>query len=94
MTAGQLYVFAGPNGAGKSTFAASMVPQGTPIFDGDKKFAELKGFFYDLDESRIWTSTMKFISRSGKRKEFKKKAMRPSKQIFVIRMLLNPLSNS
>ncbi|MET3978430.1 putative ABC-type ATPase [Mucilaginibacter sp. UYP25] len=56
MTAPQLYVFAGPNGAGKSTFAASMVPQGTPIFDGDKKFADLKAFFYDLDESLIWLS--------------------------------------
>ncbi|GGH17016.1 hypothetical protein [Mucilaginibacter phyllosphaerae] len=56
MTARQLYVFAGPNGAGKSTFAATMVPQGTPIFDGDKKFAELKAFFYDLEESKIWTS--------------------------------------
>lgn len=56
MAARQLYVFAGPNGAGKSTFAATMVPKGTPIFDGDKKFAELKTFFYDLDESRIWLS--------------------------------------
>ena len=56
MAARQLYVFAGPNGAGKSTFAASMIPENTPIFDGDKKFAELKAFFYDLDESYIWLS--------------------------------------
>ncbi|OOQ58524.1 zeta toxin family protein [Mucilaginibacter pedocola] len=56
MATPQLYVFAGPNGAGKSTFATSMIPSGTPIFDGDKKFAELKSFFYDLDESKIWLS--------------------------------------
>lgn len=52
----QLYVFAGPNGAGKSTFAASMLPPFTPIFDGDKKFKQLKAFFYDLDEADIWRS--------------------------------------
>ncbi|RFZ91911.1 hypothetical protein D0C36_10705 [Mucilaginibacter conchicola] len=56
MAARQLYVFAGPNGAGKSQLSASMLPPGTPVFDGDKKFAELKAIFYDLDEARLWTS--------------------------------------
>ena len=74
MAGRQLYVFAGPNGAGKSTFAATMVPQNTPIFDGDKKFAELKAFFYDFDESRIWISINEIHFPEWKAERIKEKS--------------------
>ncbi|WPU99478.1 hypothetical protein SNE26_26025 [Mucilaginibacter sp. cycad4] len=48
----QLYVFAGPNGAGKSTLASSMLPPGTPYFDGDLLFTELKKLFTVLMKAR------------------------------------------
>jgi predicted ABC-type ATPase len=50
----QLYVFAGPNGAGKSTLSASMVPPGTPIFDGDKELALLRRQFPDVDSGNLY----------------------------------------
>ena len=49
----ELFVFAGPNGAGKSTLSASMVPPGTPIFDGDKEFMRLKKQFPETDSGNI-----------------------------------------
>ena len=52
----QLYVFAGPNGAGKSTLSASMVSPGTPVFDGDIVFQNLKKVYTDLDESLLWAN--------------------------------------
>lgn len=50
----QLYVFAGPNGAGKSTLSATMVPPGTPIFDGDKELALLRKQFPGLDSGNLY----------------------------------------
>ena len=49
----ELFVFAGPNGAGKSTLSSSMVPLGTPIFDGDKEFILLKKQFPGLDSDKL-----------------------------------------
>lgn len=46
----QLFVFAGPNGAGKSMLSATMLAEGTPIFDGDKEFTKLK-IVYDTTDS-------------------------------------------
>ncbi|QEM03786.1 hypothetical protein DIU31_009775 [Mucilaginibacter rubeus] len=50
----ELFVFAGPNGAGKSTLSSSMVPPGTPIFDGDKEFMLLKKQFPGLDSGNLY----------------------------------------
>ena len=50
----ELFVFAGPNGAGKSTLSSSMVPPGTPIFDGDKEFILLKKQFPGLDSGNLY----------------------------------------
>jgi predicted ABC-type ATPase len=50
----ELFVFAGPNGAGKSTLSSSMVPHGTPIFDGDKEFILLKRQFPGLDSGNLY----------------------------------------
>jgi predicted ABC-type ATPase len=50
----QLYVFAGPNGAGKSTLSASMLDEGTPVFDGDKEFARLRQLFDTTDSGDLY----------------------------------------
>jgi predicted ABC-type ATPase len=50
----ELFVFAGPNGAGKSTLSSSMVPPGTPVFDGDKEFMLLKRQFPGLDSGNLY----------------------------------------
>jgi predicted ABC-type ATPase len=50
----QLYVFAGPNGAGKSTLSATMVPPGTPIFDGDKELTLLRQQFPGLNSGDLY----------------------------------------
>lgn len=52
----ELFVFAGPNGAGKSTLSSSMVPPGTPIFDGDKEFMLLKKQFPGLDSGNLYNA--------------------------------------
>lgn len=63
----QLYVFAGPNGAGKSSFSASMVIEGTPIFDGDKEFARLKKNFYATDSGTLYDAVNGHIFEDWKK---------------------------
>ena len=50
----QLFVFAGPNGAGKSTLSATMLPLGTPVFDGDKELALLRKQFAGIDSGNLY----------------------------------------
>ncbi|SDP43693.1 Predicted ABC-type ATPase [Mucilaginibacter sp. OK268] len=50
----KLFVFAGPNGAGKSTLSATMLPSGTPVFDGDKELARLRQQFPGLDSGNLY----------------------------------------
>lgn len=50
----KLFVFAGPNGAGKSTLSATMLPPGTPVFDGDKELALLRQQFPGLDSGNLY----------------------------------------
>jgi len=64
----QLYVFAGPNGAGKSTLSATMVPPGTPIFDGDKELALLRKQFPDLDSGNLYDSVNGHIYEDWKKR--------------------------
>lgn len=70
-----LYVFAGPNGAGKSTLSSSLVPEGTPIFDGDKEFALLKRSFTDTDSGTLYDAVNGHIFEEWKAKQLKTKAI-------------------
>jgi predicted ABC-type ATPase len=54
MEQAKLFVFAGPNGAGKSTLSATMLPPGTPVFDGDKELALLREQFPGLDSGNLY----------------------------------------
>ncbi|MBB6131655.1 hypothetical protein [Mucilaginibacter lappiensis] len=62
----QLYVFARPNGAGKSTLSATMVPPGTPIFDGDKELALLRKQFPGLDSGNLHDAINGYIYHDWK----------------------------
>lgn len=52
----KLFVFAGPNGAGKSTLSATILPPGTPVFDGDKELAILRQQFPGLDSGNLYNA--------------------------------------
>ncbi len=64
----QLYVFAGPNGAGKSTLSATMLPPGTPIFDGDKELALLRQQFPGLDSGNLYDAVNGHIYEDWKKR--------------------------
>ena len=70
-----LYVFAGPNGAGKSTLSSSLVPEGTPIFDGDKEFALLKRSFANTDSATLFDAVNGHIFEDWKAKQLKTNAV-------------------
>jgi len=64
----QLYVFAGPNGAGKSTLSATMVPPGTPIFDGDKELTLLRKQLPDIDSGNLYDAVNGHIYEDWKKR--------------------------
>jgi predicted ABC-type ATPase len=62
----KLFVFAGPNGAGKSTLSATMLPSGTPVFDGDKELALLRQQFPGIDSGNLYDAVNGHIFSSWK----------------------------
>ena len=71
MSAPQLFVFAGPNGAGKSTLSATMLAEGTPIFDGDKEFAKLKTLYDATDSGTLYDAVNGHIFDSWKKQQLR-----------------------
>lgn len=69
MSIPQLMVFAGPNGAGKSTLSATMLADGTPIFDGDKEFAKLKQRFDATDSGTLYDAVNGHIFEAWKNEQ-------------------------
>jgi predicted ABC-type ATPase len=49
----QFIIICGPNGSGKSVFGHFHVPNGTPIFNGDLVFAELKIQYSHIEPERL-----------------------------------------
>lgn len=73
MNTPELFVFAGPNGAGKSTLSATMLAEGTPIFDGDKVFAQLKITYDTTDSGTLYDAVNGHIFEDWKRDQLKNK---------------------